>query len=93
MTVKELQAEAKKLGYRLTKIPQKPVPILPCPICGKKRTSIWYKYLNGAPGGIHLRCNTVNCTFEGFSGQDERGAREGWNSAAKKLMEEINNEH
>lgn len=67
MTVEELQAEAKKLGYRLTKIPQKPARLLPCPICGKKRTSIWYKYLNGASDGIHLRCNTADCTFEGFS--------------------------
>lgn len=88
MTVKELQAEAKKLGYKLTKIPTKPARLLPCPICGKKNRSMWYKYLNGAPDGIHLRCNTVNCTFEGFSGQDERGAREGWNSAVELYLKE-----
>ena len=38
ITFDELELEANKLGYRLEKI-QKPISILPCQICGKKRTS------------------------------------------------------
>lgn len=38
MTVKELEVEAKKLGYRLIKIKEK-VSQLPCPVCGKKNTT------------------------------------------------------
>ena len=43
MTFDELKLEAKKLGYRLEKI-QEPITLLPCPICGKKRTSEWYQH-------------------------------------------------
>ena len=39
MTLEELKAEANKLGYGLIK--KKPyIPIKPCPVCGKKSTSV-----------------------------------------------------
>ena len=37
MTIDELKAEAKKLGYHLAKNTPK-IILLPCPICGRKIT-------------------------------------------------------
>lgn len=90
MTVEELQAEAKKLGYRLTKIPQKPVRLLPCPICGKKNTSVWYATFDGRIRSETRRCNTRGCTFEGFFGLSDESIREGWNNAVELYLKKEN---
>lgn len=90
MNVEELQAEAKKLGYRLTKIPQKPVRLLPCPICGKMPRPVWYKYIKQNPLYAPISCNTEGCTFEGFPGRNEQEAREGWNKAIELYLKREN---
>lgn len=83
MTVEELQAEAKKLGYKLVKITeQKYIPLEPCPVCGKKNTSVWY----GTFGKMFRRCN--GCDFEGNPGQNETGSRQGWNNAVEDYLKE-----
>ena len=45
MTLDDLKAEAKKLGYHLVKDRPK-IVMLPCPVCGKKRTEEWYDGIN-----------------------------------------------
>ena len=44
MTVEELKAEAEKQGYKLVKVAS-PIRILPCPVCGCKKTEEWYRNL------------------------------------------------
>lgn len=75
----ELKLEAKKLGYRLEKIPE-PITLLPCPICGKKRTSEWYQQ-----GGLRFRkCN--NCGFAGNPGENFKEAKIEWNKTVEKYL-------
>ena len=88
MTLEELQEEAKKLGYKLVKIQErKYIPLKPCPVCGKKNTSVWY----GNFGMMRMRgqvrrCN--ECDFEGIPGLNETGSRQGWNSAVELYLGE-----
>ena len=82
MTLEELKVEAKKQGYRLVKIPER-IVLLPCPVCGLKKTSQWYGYL-----GRFYRCN--NCDFAGSSAKTIREARKKWNDAVMEYMERIN---
>ena len=80
MTFDELKLEAKKLGYRLEKI-QEPTTLLPCPICGKKRTSEWYQQ-----GGLRFRkCN--NCGFAGNYGENSKEAKIEWNKTVEMYLE------
>ena len=79
MTFDELKLEANKLGYRLEKI-QKPITILPCPICGKKRTSEWHQQ-----GGLLFRqCN--NCGFAGKYAKNSKEAKIEWNNTVKMYL-------
>lgn len=56
MTVEELNAEAKKLGYRIVPEPER-ITLMPCPLCGKKRT----KELFGQGGLLFRKC--AYCDF------------------------------
>lgn len=80
MTFDELKLEAKKLGYRLEKI-QEPVTLLPCPVCGKKRTSEWYKQ-----GGLRFR-QCCNCGFAGNYGENSKEAKIEWNKTVEMYLE------
>lgn len=86
MTVEELQAEAKKLGYKLVKITeQKYISLKPCPVCGKKNTSVWYGNF-GMVRGEARRCN--ECGFEGVPGLNETGSLQGWNYAVDLYLKD-----
>lgn len=79
MTFNELRAEASKLGYKLVK-PQKYVKIEPCPVCGKKRTEVWY-----AVGGNRFR-GCCYCGFKANYGKTERESRLSWNKSVKAYL-------
>lgn len=80
MTFDELKLEAKKYGYRLEKI-QEPITLLPCPVCGKKRTSEWYKQ-----GGLRFR-QCCNCGFTGNYGENSKEAKIEWNKTVEMYLE------
>lgn len=80
MTFDELKLEAKKYGYRLEKI-QEPVILLPCPICGKKRTAEWYQQ-----GGLRFR-QCCNCGFTGNYGENSKEAKLEWNKTVEMYLE------
>lgn len=90
MTLEELKAEAKKYGYHLVKdIPS--VKILPCPICGSKKTSEWY--LKGGLkvrkcANFHVISKRCKCTFEGAPGKTSIEAKQKWNEAVLKYKKE-----
>ena len=90
MTLEELKAEARKYGYHLVKDIQN-VKILPCPVCGSKKTSEWY-----LRGGLKVRkCYNFHvvpklckCTFEGTPGKTSIEAKQNWNEAVLKYKKE-----
>ena len=88
MTFDELKLEAKKLGYRLEKI-QESITLLPCPICGKKRTNEWHMSLKSTQqnqGGLLFRqCN--NCGFAGNYGKNSKEAKIEWNKTVEMYLE------
>lgn len=82
MTLEELKAEANKLGYGLIK--KKPyIPIKPCPVCGKKSTSVWY----GQRGkGTMRKCSF--CDFAGDWTNEKIPITEAWNNAVERYLKE-----
>lgn len=86
MTFDELKLEAKKLGYRLEKI-QEPITLSPCPICGKKRTSEWYRHskIDKKCGLLFRQCN--NCGFAGKYGKNSKEAKIEWNKTVEMYLE------
>lgn len=85
MTLDELKAEAKKQGYRLIKITPT-VKILPCPVCGSKRTAEWLRMRDG--GGYIRRCYNYNCDFEGDWAKTANEAKRKWNETVLKHQKE-----
>lgn len=85
MTVKELEVEARKLGYRLIKNKEK-VSQLPCPVCGKKNTTTWY--IMGGDGGSYKQCN--GCGFKGFPSEKntDESVKKAWNKAVEAYVKE-----
>ena len=82
MTLEELKSEANKLGYGLIK--KKPyIPIKPCPVCGKKSTSVWY----GQRGkGTMRQCSF--CDFAGDWTNEKIPTTEAWNNAVERYLKE-----
>ena len=82
MTLEELKAEANKLGYDLIK--KKPyIPIKPCPVCGKKSTSVWH----GQRGkGTIRQCSF--CDFAGDWTNEKIPTTEAWNNAVERYLKE-----
>ena len=78
MTVEELKAEAKKLGYKIIPIRNR-VKLLPCQ-CGRKRLQMWVD--GGSPGGFFYVC--PRCGRASLTGKTVNGARKKWN----KMVEE-----
>lgn len=81
MTVEELKAEAKALGYNIIKI-QKKEKLLPC-ICGSNRRSWWH---HAGTRSITLECN--RCGIK-VTGKDEAEARHNWNLMIKEENHEL----
>lgn len=81
MTLEELRIEAEKHGYRLAKITPT-VKLLPCPVCGSKRTSEWFR----TDGSISRECN--KCSFRGFWAATKKKAKENWNKAVLEYKED-----
>ena len=79
MTLDELKAEAKKLGYHLVKNTPK-ITLLPCPICGRKLTCEWQ---NCVTGKFFRQCKCCD-SFDGYGAKTSNGAKLGWNEAVKK---------
>lgn len=80
MTLEELKAEANKLGYCLIK--KKPyIPIKPCPVCGKRGTSVWY-----GQAGTQRRCSF--CDFDGDWTNEKISVNEAWNDAVERYLKE-----
>jgi len=90
MTLEELKAEAKKMGYRLVKSDM-PEKLLPC-ICGHTvRTHAYRRVIvNNKPKLLYV----LECKKCGFmittSSQKEKDQNKAWNNAIKKKMEETN---
>ena len=73
MSLDELKAEAKALGYKL--IPITPyIKLLPCK-CGRKRLEQWYR--TDGSGCIFFKCPV--CGLSAPDGVTEREARKNWN--------------
>ena len=79
MTFEELKAEAKKQGYNLVKIPER-ITLLPCPICGSKRTEQWFDHF-----GTFRKCQS--CNFRGDNANTDRKAKKKWNEAVIEYEE------
>lgn len=71
MTYEELKAEAKRQGYRLSKI-QKYVPHVRCK-CGA-RGELWY----GSGSGAFIQCSNFECDTRTGHHQTERQAWINW---------------
>lgn len=84
MTLDELQAEAERRGYRLTKIAPT-VKLLPCPVCGRGRTEEWVSTRGDKRGYLRI-CN--KCRFEADWGKTKLEAKQKWNEAVLKYKEE-----
>lgn len=87
MTLDELRVEAKKHGYRLTKIPEKKPKILPCS-CGRKQIGVWIRYdyveknrIGTKTKGYLLKCPNCGKTSEWKT--SEIDARKDWNTKTK----------
>lgn len=81
MTFDELKLEAEKQGYRLVKITPS-VKLLPCPVCGAKRTGEWISMRDGGGyirGGYIRVCR--NCDFRGGCATRKTEAKQKWNEA------------
>ncbi len=83
MTLEELKVEAEKQGYRLTKIIPT-VKILPCPVCGAKRTIEWCSSRDG--GGYIRECH--NRDFKADFAKTKTEAKQKWNEAVLKYKGE-----
>ena len=70
MTVKELRAEANKLGYNIIPKPEY-IKFVPC-ICGHNRRQLWF-----TPNGMKYECK--NCGMTSPEGKTERDAKKKWN--------------
>ena len=85
--LEQLRADAKKLGYKLVKIPEK-VTLLPCPVCGSKNTSVWYLCYDrrhGIERGQVRKCNI--CGFEGKAvAKGELATKRAWNEAVEEYL-------
>lgn len=86
MTIDDLKIEAKKLGYRLSKIPEK-VKKLPCPVCGRhsgKDIRVWYHVYYG-------KFYMCECGFrsEKYS-KSEVQRRKDWNEAVEEYIRRKN---
>ena len=76
MTIDELKAEAKKLGYHLVKNTPK-ISLLPCLICRGKLT---WELKNCVTGKYFRRCKCCD-SFDGYGAKISNGAKLGWNEA------------
>lgn len=85
MTLEELKIEANKLGYSLVK-KSKNITLLPCPICGKKRTHEWYDAYIG-----HRFRSCSKCDFTGGYGKTRGEAKKKWNEAVSAYEKEAKN--
>lgn len=81
MTLEKVKAEAKKLGYKLIPI-KKYVKVLPCPVCGKKRTSEWT--IMNLSGKDTFRRVCHNCGFQGNLADRSSKTIEAWNDAVNE---------
>lgn len=82
MTFDELKIEANKLGYNLVK-KKLYIPIKPCPVCGKKGTSVWH-----GPWGVGTRRQCSFCNFEGDWTNEKSSLNEAWNNAVERYLKE-----
>lgn len=80
MTLEELKIEAKKHGYHLVKDRQT-VRLLPCPVCGAKRTIEWIS-MNGK--GYSRAC--AKCDFQAEWRKTKTEARESWNKTVLEYL-------
>ena len=87
MTLDELKAEAKKLGYHLVKNTPK-ISLLPCPIGGRKLT---YEWQNCVTGKFFRQCKCCE-SFDGYGAKTSNGAKLGWNEAVKKYNKNKENQ-
>lgn len=86
ITDNEFRAMARERGYELRKR-KEPTCMLPCPVCGKKYTRIWFalgKETRYMP--MFRRC--VHCGFEGNYAKTKTESYKTWNDAVKRYLVE-----
>lgn len=79
----DLKAAAEKLGYTLVK-KKAYVPLKPCPVCGKKRTTVWCLMAD-------TRCEFRKCESCGFRGDTvtkSSDLNQAWNDAVDRYLKE-----
>lgn len=81
-TFEDLKAAAEKLGYTLVKKKKAYVSLKPCPVCGKKRTTIWY--LMADPQCEFRKCG--NCDFRGDTVTKRSDLNQAWNDAVDRYL-------
>lgn len=79
LTLEQLKAEAEELGYNLIQKPKK-ITLLPCPLCGKKKTSSWV-----CRRGTYRACK---CGFQGKYARTWNGTKAAWNEAVEEYLKE-----
>lgn len=82
LAFKELKDAAEKLGYDLVK-KKMHIQLKPCPICGKKRTEIWYSA--SEPQGDFRKCK--NCGFKSGVVTKKSELNQAWNNAVDEFDE------
>lgn len=82
-TFEELKDAAEKLGYSLVK-KKTYISLKPCPICGKKRTEIWYS--TAEPRGDFRKCE--NCDFKSDVVTKKGDLNRAWNDAVDRYLKE-----
>lgn len=80
----QFRAMARERGYEL-RTRKKPIYILPCPKCGKKRTSIWFT-IGKETTAMYRRCRC--CGFEGDYAKTKTESYRTWNDAVKRYLVE-----
>ena len=83
LTFEELRDAAEKFGYTLVK-KKTYVPLKPCPICGKKYTTVWYS--TAEPRGQFRQC--WNCDFRSNVVEKKSDLNQAWNDAVDEYFKE-----
>lgn len=80
----QFRAMARERGYELRKH-KEPVLMLPCPICGKKYTRIYFGLVKEiSPMLLLRRCKY--CGFEGYLAKTKELSKISWNDAVKDCL-------
>ena len=82
----QFRAMARERGYELRKH-KEPTYILPCPVCGVKRTSIWFG-IGKETSSMSLLRRCKYCGFEGYLAKSKELSKVSWNEAVQEYLKD-----